>query len=150
MQVVLLSHVQLCDPMDCSRPGSSTHVILQARILEQVAMPSSRESSRPRSPILQADWATWETLILKTPAKYGTLKKKRLLKIIWCVIFQKKTIIIRKNWTLAISSLILQFSIFNILVRCRVERGQKKISITIWSSLEISSHHHMNFFCSML
>ena len=32
----------LCDPMDCSPPGSSAHGILQARILEWVAMPSSR------------------------------------------------------------------------------------------------------------
>ena len=32
----------LCDPVNCSPPGSSVHGILQARILEQVAMPSSR------------------------------------------------------------------------------------------------------------
>ena len=38
----------LCDPMDCSPPGSSVHGILQARILERAAMPSSRGSSRPR------------------------------------------------------------------------------------------------------
>ena len=38
----------LCDPMDCSPPGSSVHGILQARILEWVAMPSSRGYSRPR------------------------------------------------------------------------------------------------------
>ena len=33
----------LCDPMDCT-----VHVILQARILERVAFPSSRGSSQPR------------------------------------------------------------------------------------------------------
>ena len=38
----------LFDPTDCSPPGSSVHGILQARILEWVAMPSSRGSSRPR------------------------------------------------------------------------------------------------------
>ena len=38
----------LCDPMDYSLPGSSIHGILQARILEWVALPSSRGSSRPR------------------------------------------------------------------------------------------------------
>ena len=38
----------LCDPMDCSSLGSSVHGILQARILKWVAMPLSRESSRPR------------------------------------------------------------------------------------------------------
>ena len=35
----------LCDFMDCSPPGSSVHGILQARILEWVAIPFSRESS---------------------------------------------------------------------------------------------------------
>ena len=35
----------LCDPTDCSLPGSSVHGILQAKsCLEQVAMPSSRGS----------------------------------------------------------------------------------------------------------
>ena len=38
----------LCDPMDCSLPGSSVHGILQARLLEWVAMPASRGSSQPR------------------------------------------------------------------------------------------------------
>ena len=35
----------LCDPLDCSLPGSSVHGILQARTLEWSAMPSSRGSS---------------------------------------------------------------------------------------------------------
>ena len=35
--------------MDCSPPGSSVHVILQARILKYVAIPFSRESSWPRT-----------------------------------------------------------------------------------------------------
>ena len=39
------SYPTLCDPMDCSPPDSSVHGILQARILEWVAMPSSRGSS---------------------------------------------------------------------------------------------------------
>ena len=38
----------LCDPMDCSPPGSFVHGILQARILEWVAMPFSRGSSQSR------------------------------------------------------------------------------------------------------
>ena len=33
----------LCDPMDCSPPGLSIHAILQARILEWVAVSSSRD-----------------------------------------------------------------------------------------------------------
>ena len=43
--MMLQSRLTLCDPMDCSPPGSSVHRILQARILEWVAMPSSRGSS---------------------------------------------------------------------------------------------------------
>ena len=39
----------LCDPVDCSLPGSSVHGILQARILEGVAISFSRGSSRGSS-----------------------------------------------------------------------------------------------------
>ena len=38
----------LCDPMDCNLPGSFVHGIFQARILEWVAVSSSRGSSQPR------------------------------------------------------------------------------------------------------
>ena len=44
----LQSYLTLCDPMDCSPPGSSVLGILQARILEWGAMPSSRGSARSR------------------------------------------------------------------------------------------------------
>ena len=46
----LLSYVALCSPMDCSLPGSSVHGIFQARILERVAIFSSRGSSHSRDP----------------------------------------------------------------------------------------------------
>ena len=42
------SCLTLCDPMDCSLPGSSVLGILQGRIPDWVAMPSSRGSSQPR------------------------------------------------------------------------------------------------------
>ena len=44
----LQSCLTLCDPMDCSPPGSFVLGIPQARILERAAMPSSMGSSRPR------------------------------------------------------------------------------------------------------
>ena len=58
----------LCNPIDCSPPGSPVHGILQAKLLQRVAMPSSRESSRPGvkpvSPVLTGKFfttsATWE------------------------------------------------------------------------------------------
>ena len=45
--LVVPSCLTLCDPMDCTLPGSSVNGILQARTLEWVAMPSSRGSSKP-------------------------------------------------------------------------------------------------------
>ena len=45
---LLQSCPTLCDPMDCTPPGSSVHRMLQVRILEWVAMPSSRGSSWPK------------------------------------------------------------------------------------------------------
>ena len=51
----------LCDPMDCSSPGSSVRGIFQARILEWVAISCSRESS------LLSD----QTMSLASPALAG-------------------------------------------------------------------------------
>ena len=53
----------LCDPMDCSPPGSSVCGTLQARILEWVAIPFSGGSSRPRDGT-QVSWiaSRWFTI----------------------------------------------------------------------------------------
>ena len=48
--LVAQSCLTLCDPMDCSPPSSSVHGILQAIILEWIAIPFSRASSRSRDP----------------------------------------------------------------------------------------------------
>ena len=45
---VAQSCLTLCDPTDCSLPGSSVHGIFQARVLEWVAIFFSRASSQPR------------------------------------------------------------------------------------------------------
>ena len=80
MHACVLSHfrrVQLCDAMDCGPPGSSVHGILQARILEWAAIPSSRRSSQPRDrtqvSTLQADSLPSEPLGVKKKKK----KKKK-------------------------------------------------------------------------
>ena len=58
---MLVTHLCLtfCDPMDCSLPGASVPEILQARILEWVAIPFSRglpdPGIEPLSPASQAD-----------------------------------------------------------------------------------------------
>ena len=57
--IVTQSCLNLCHPIDCSPPGSSVHGVLQARILEWVAIPFSRDlpdpGIEPRSPALQAN-----------------------------------------------------------------------------------------------
>ena len=60
-----VASVMFCSvqPMDCSPPGSSVHRILQARILEWVAIPFSKGSSQPRI----------ETVSLISPALVGGL-----------------------------------------------------------------------------
>ena len=65
----------LCNPLDCSPPGSSAQGILQARILEWVALPFSRDLPDPgvkpasfRSPALAGrsvtTSATWEAQMI--------------------------------------------------------------------------------------
>ena len=46
--LVTQSRLTLCDPMDCSLPGSSVHGIFQARVLEWVTVSFYRGSSQPR------------------------------------------------------------------------------------------------------
>ena len=46
--LAIQSCLTICNPMDGSLPGSSVHGILQARVLEWVAMPFSRGASQPR------------------------------------------------------------------------------------------------------
>ena len=62
--------------MDCSPPGSSVHGILQARILEWVAMPSSRGSSRPRDRTQVSRLLHWQagSLPLAPPGEPYTSK----------------------------------------------------------------------------
>ena len=72
----------LCDPMDCNPPGSSIHGILQARILEWVAIPFSRGSSWPRDQTRVSCiagrfftvWTTREELLLK----FSWFKRERV------------------------------------------------------------------------
>ena len=71
----------LCDPMDCSLPGSSSHGILQARILEWVAIPFSRGSSQPRDQTQVSCiagrcftlWATREAVVKNLPVNAGDI-----------------------------------------------------------------------------
>ena len=78
--------VQLCDPIDCSHPGSFVHGIFQERILERVAISSSRRSSQPKDPIhvscvsLISRWVLYHCTTWKAPCSIskglGFLKER--------------------------------------------------------------------------
>ena len=61
----------LFDPMDCSPLGSSVHGIPQVRVLEWVAIPSSRGSSCPRDHT-KISWLQAESLLSELPGKPKT------------------------------------------------------------------------------
>ena len=89
VKVKSLSRVRLCDPVDCSLSGSSIRGILQARVLEWVAISFSRRSSHPGiepgSPALQAD-----ALPSEPPGKLRvkSLSRVRLFATPWTVAYQ--------------------------------------------------------------
>ena len=69
----------LCDPMDCSPPGSSVHGISQARVLEWVAISSYRgifPTQGSKLSCLCLMWTTWETLF---SCSWSVLKKTAAL-----------------------------------------------------------------------
>ena len=75
---VTQSFLTLCDPMDHSLPVSSVHGILQARILEWVAVPFSRGFSQPRdqtqvSRIAGRHFNLWATKIQGKKNKYSSV-----------------------------------------------------------------------------
>ena len=75
----LQSCLSLCNAMNCSPPGSSVHGILQERILEWVAMTSSRGSSRTRNRTRVACLLRWQvgSLPLAQPGKSKLRRKTR-------------------------------------------------------------------------
>ena len=64
----------LCDPMDCSLPGSTVLGILQARILKWVVIPFSRGSSQPRD-------QTWVTCVAGRFFTIWAIRKAKKKKI---------------------------------------------------------------------
>ena len=64
MRVCVLSHIQLCDPVDCSPPGSSVHRISQARRLQWVAISYCKVSEYSVLSVhlsrQSTDWGYWD------------------------------------------------------------------------------------------
>ena len=86
---VAKSYPTLCNPMDYSLPGSSVHGILQARILEWVAMCSSRGSSQHWQvgslPLVPPGKQSNESPAIKSlrPSKLELWKSSSFLSFLW-------------------------------------------------------------------
>ena len=80
------SFLTLCDPMDCSLPGSYVHGIFQARILEWVAISFSRRSSWPR------DWIQVSSIV----SRRFTIWATREVSWVWEVDHKEGSA--QKNW----------------------------------------------------
>ena len=95
LKVKSLSHVRLCDTMDCSLPGFSVHGIFLARLLEWIAISFSRGSFQPRDwtwvshnvDRLFTVWTTREVLKKKKSKKWKvkSLSRVRLFATPWII-----------------------------------------------------------------
>ena len=94
--VLLLNLSDSCDPVDCSPPGSSVRGILQARMLEWVARPSSRDLSDPgielSCPALQAG-----SLLIEPPGKPVTFTHLETELLVLFMIILRSSVYIRNS-----------------------------------------------------
>ena len=95
---VAQSSPSVCDPMDCSPPGSSIHGILQARILGWVAISSSRGSSPPR------DWTQVSRIVGRCFTLWATREAKVKVKSL------SRVWLFATRWTAAHQALSMGFS----------------------------------------
>ena len=112
----LWSCVTLCDPKDCSPPGSSVHGILQAKILDWVAVPTSRGSYWPRNRTLVSCGSCIAGIFFITEQPVKSHKRCRVIfsiftpQKIYCVcicVWSRKTVSLKKNlWIINCFSII--------------------------------------------
>ena len=126
MCVQWISCVPLCKPMDCSPSGLSVHRISQARILEWVAISSSKGFSWPRDWTCNSfngrqmlyHWATWEALSRKWYKQFNFYVKHKKVHIVailklWIRCFLSKQLLLRASYIPFFSNAsCIKFSIF--------------------------------------
>ena len=108
----------LCDPMDCSPPGSSVHGIFQARVLEWVAISFSRGSSHPRD---------------RTPVSRTTGRRFT----IWAI---REALVKYKGWHKLIylqnRKRITDIEIRLLVAKGDKDRGRKRDDLRVWGSVQ--------------
>ena len=101
--LVAQSCLSLCDPMNCSLSGSSVYAILQAKILEWIAIPFSRGSSLPKD----------QTLISCIADRFFTIWATREAPIGWnrCIFLQLISQVLSDRMTVTLAT-VPYFSFF--------------------------------------
>ena len=130
----------LCDPMDCSLLGSSVHGILQARILEWVAIFFSRESSWPRD----------QPLISCIADRFFTIWATREAPIGWnsCIFLQLISQVLSDRMTVTLATVhYFSFFLMQLLKKLNLIKLKKKISSPISSTLMLFSGNHQSVIC---
>ena len=133
--------------MDCSPPGSSVHGILQARILEWVAMPSSSGSSRPRDqtqvsfPALGGRFFT-TSVTREAPALLVTLSSG-VIKDEWTFILIPQSFLI-----IFLNFLKMMFAIWNYIIHFLAY--SMSLSHQIMSSLKTGSSLIVHFYVQII
>ena len=111
---VAQSCLTLCDPMDCSLPGSSIHEIFQAKVLQWVAISFSRGSSRSRdrtwvSRIARRRFTIWATNAFFAPIVIIMIFSLNFLNILFSYV--ELSLHFNNNF-----HLIMIYNLFNILL----------------------------------
>ena len=124
----------LCNPMDCSPPGSSVHGIISRQIQEWVAISFSRGSSQPRGQI-------WVSCITDRFFIIWAIRK---------VLTSNKMTVNRKRW----ETLYFTYEIIRILKNpcqeCNETYTLINMSINYWNILELDLAMLLNMYQQML
>ena len=134
----VMSDSSLCDPNDCSPPGSSVHGIFQARMLEWIGISCSREYSRPRDWTQvyfvfcigrffnTATWeATWDEMLIYLPLQISSL-----------AVFQTFLYFLPIGSN-ARQVLPYKFPMLNLVVWPKQQKGKKKNQLTLMNAYDM-------------
>ena len=132
----------LCDPVDCSLSGSSVHGLLQARILERVAMTSFRGSSRSRDQIRVSYISCIGRQVLYHQHHLGSPVSSYCLKIPWFLV----VVVVQPYWWFLGTLSFVNLRSTALDSKCQID-GQDSLNSVPRSRFLYSLIQHSSFLC---
>ena len=144
-EVKSLSCIWLCDPMDCSLPSSSVHGIVQARVLEWVAIFFYRGSSRPRdrtwvSCIAGRHFTIWAKIYLNLFQRILSIWRHRTILGYMAPLTWQWSICFPDQLERQVLQLLIPTFLFGLWCSGRGERTLKRIYVVFFRHLLRTSH----------